>query len=198
MIEKPADKSRRIERNELVHGARRQALLGECRRGDGAGGDEHGEILRADALDERNDGEHFADAGAVQPNQRASRPRQACFTVALSEASGMFLAAFQAPRQQPRCQRRCRRDRTQVDTIAARAADRSRTLSLPVAADRLAAWPRRVQPITSWSPDVVPQHASSQRGGASLPGSSSRCRWTMKYPHLRVVDRALRFRFQAA
>ena len=98
MIEKPADKSRRIERNKLVDGARRQALRGECRGGDRTGGDEHGEILRTDALDERNNGEQFADAGAVQPNQRTGRPRQACFTVTLGEASGVFLAAAETPR----------------------------------------------------------------------------------------------------
>ena len=36
MIEESANKSRRIERNELVHGTRRQSLFGKRRRGDGA------------------------------------------------------------------------------------------------------------------------------------------------------------------
>ena len=108
MVEETRDELRRIERDELVHGACRQALLGERRRGDGAGGDEHGEILRADALDERDDGQQLAHAGAMHPNQGAARARQARFAAALGKAGGVFLAARQAPRQEPRRQRRRR------------------------------------------------------------------------------------------
>ena len=55
MIEEARDEPRRIERHELVDDARRQPLLGELRRGDGAGCDQHVEILRDDALDQRDD-----------------------------------------------------------------------------------------------------------------------------------------------
>ena len=48
---------------------------------------EHGEILRAQALDQRHHGEHFADAGAVHPDQRAVRPRRRRFAAPLGAAA---------------------------------------------------------------------------------------------------------------
>ena len=47
MIEEAADKSRRIQRNELMHGAGGQTLFGERRRRDGARSHKHREVLRA-------------------------------------------------------------------------------------------------------------------------------------------------------
>ena len=85
MIEEAADETRRVERDELVQHAGGQALLGERRRGHRAGGDEHCEILAAKALDQRNDRQHFADAGAVDPDQRTGRTRQRRFAVTLAE-----------------------------------------------------------------------------------------------------------------
>ena len=136
VIEKSADKSRRVERNELMHRARRQALLGERRRGDGAGSDQHGEIHRPDALNERNDRQHFADAGAVQPDQRAIGTRYAGHAVTFAKPRRIFLAAFQAPRQQPRCHRRRRRDRSKpVQTQSKR---QSNTHAQPLRSGRTA------------------------------------------------------------
>ena len=77
VIEESTDELWCVERNELMHGAGGQALFGERRRGNGAGGHEHGEVHRAKAFDQRNDGEQLADAGAVQPNERPRRARQA-------------------------------------------------------------------------------------------------------------------------
>ena len=107
VIEEAADKSRRIQRNELMHGTRRQTLFGKRRRGDGARSDKHREVHGAKPLDQGDDGENFADARAVQPNQRAGWPRQAGATVTFAEARRIFLAALEAPSQEPRCHRRC-------------------------------------------------------------------------------------------
>ncbi len=77
MVEEAAHEARHVERHELMDDAARQPLLGEPARGDGAGGHQHGDAARADALDQRQDADEFADAGAVQPDQRPVRPRDA-------------------------------------------------------------------------------------------------------------------------
>ena len=79
MIEEAPDEARRVERHELVDHARRQALLGEIGRGDGAGGAQHVELLLADALDQRDHRQQLADAGAVHPDQRARAAARSCF-----------------------------------------------------------------------------------------------------------------------
>src|SRR5580658_8194088 len=102
MVEKTPDVTRCIERNELMQHARRQAVLGERRRRDGARGDEHREPLRANALDQRNDGEHFTDACAMYPDERTVRARLAGLAAALGKPGRMFLAAIEPPGQQTR------------------------------------------------------------------------------------------------
>ena len=85
MIEEPLDEARRIERHELVDRTRGQPLLGQRRRRHCARGAQHVEFPLADALDQRDDGEQFADTGAMHPDQRARRARDLAFTVALAQ-----------------------------------------------------------------------------------------------------------------
>ena len=106
MGEETLDEARRVERDELMKRAFRQALLGERRRGDGAGGHQHSEVLRAQSLDQRHHREHFADAGAVHPDQRTGRPCQTRLAATFGNAFGVLLAALQPPRQDLRRHRR--------------------------------------------------------------------------------------------
>ena len=102
MIEEAVDKSRRIERNELVHDARRQALFGERRRGDGAGGDEHGEILaRMRSISGMTASISPTLAPCTQISGPAGRGRLAS-PVTFAKARRIFLAALEAPGQEPR------------------------------------------------------------------------------------------------
>ena len=52
VIEEAAHEARHIERHELMDDAARQPLLGQPARGDGAGGHQHVDAARADALDQ--------------------------------------------------------------------------------------------------------------------------------------------------
>ena len=100
MIEEAGDEPRRIVRQELMHDAGRQPLLGELRRSDRAGGDQHVEILGGDALDQRKDGRKFAHAGPVHPHQRSGRPRDRALATPLMEPRVVFLAALKAMGEQ--------------------------------------------------------------------------------------------------
>ena len=106
MVEESPYETRRIERNELVQGAVRQALFGQRRGRHRARGDQHGEILRPQPFDERHRGEHFADAGAMHPNQRTMGTLQGRFAAAFGQTLGMFLAAIKPSRQNLRRHRR--------------------------------------------------------------------------------------------
>ncbi len=68
---------------------------------------EHGEALRPNAFDERNDGEHFADACPMNPDHRATRAGLTGHAVPLRQPFRVFAAALKPPRQQSRRQRRC-------------------------------------------------------------------------------------------
>ncbi len=106
MVEEAPHEARRIERNELVQRAVRQALLGERGGAHRAGGDENGKILRAQLLDQRHRGEHLADARAVHPDERTFRTFEGGFAAPFGEPLGMLLAAAQPPRQHLRRDRR--------------------------------------------------------------------------------------------
>ena len=99
MIEKAADITRRVERDELVQHARRQAVLGQRRRRHRARRDQDGKALGADALDQRQHRQHLADAGRVHPDQRTVRARLRRLPAALGEPRRMLLAALEPPRQ---------------------------------------------------------------------------------------------------
>ena len=100
VIEEARDEARRVERHELVDDARRQPLLGEFGRGHRAGGAQHVEVPRADALDQRDDREQFADARAVHPDQRARRARDLALAAALAQPRRMLLAALEPMRDE--------------------------------------------------------------------------------------------------
>ena len=87
MIEEARDEARRIERHELMDDARRQPLAGELGGGHGAGREQDVEFLRDDALDQRDDRGDLADAGAMDPDQRAVRPRDRRFRRAVRRAA---------------------------------------------------------------------------------------------------------------
>src|SRR5580704_488295 len=101
MVEEPRHSLRQIGRDELVAGAARQPRLEEARGGDRAGRDqdfEAGSFLE-DALDQRQRGGRFADAGRVHPDQRLVGTLAAGNTETLGKALTVFLAA-PAPRSQ--------------------------------------------------------------------------------------------------
>ena len=77
VLEEAAHEVRHVDRHELMDDAARQPLLGQPAGGDGAGGHQHVDLARADALDQRQHADQFADARAVQPDQRSGRPRHA-------------------------------------------------------------------------------------------------------------------------
>ena len=99
VIEEAAHEMRHVERHELMDDAARQPLLGEPARGDGAGGHQHADLARVDALDQRQHADQFADAGAMQPDQRAVRPRHGADAAPLAQAQRRALcrAAAAAP-----------------------------------------------------------------------------------------------------
>ena len=114
MIEEALHEARRIERNELMQHALRQPLFGDRRGSDRARGDENHEILQPQPFDQRHRGKHFADACAMNPNQRARRPPQARFPAALRKSLGMLFAARQPSRQNLRRYRRSKNGRPAI------------------------------------------------------------------------------------
>ena len=108
MREEAAHEHRHVDRHELMNDAARQPLLGQPARGDGARSHQHIDLARADALDQRQHADQFADARAMQPNQRSRRPRHDADAAPLGKAQEMFLAAPLPPFQQHRRERRHR------------------------------------------------------------------------------------------
>ena len=108
-IEELRDEARHVERDELVDHVGRKPVAREIGRGHRAGCDQDREIQRAQALDQRQDGEQFADAGAMHPDQRAVGTLQFGFAAAFDHALRIFLAASGAIAEPGRNERR--RDR---------------------------------------------------------------------------------------
>ena len=108
MIEETAHENRHVDRHELMDDAARQPLLGEPAGGDGAGGHQHVDLARVDALDQRQHADQFADARAVQPDQRSGRARHDADAAPLGQAQAVLLAVPLPPRQQQRRKRRHR------------------------------------------------------------------------------------------
>ena len=77
MVEEVGDPARHIERDEAVEdtvgeATFRQALIQQFRGGDGARGEEQGGWAAVgEGAEERQEGDSFADAGRVQPDQLA-------------------------------------------------------------------------------------------------------------------------------
>src|SRR5215471_17712564 len=100
MVVEALNEARHIERHELMDDGLRQPLLGHIRGAYRPGGAEHGEILAADTLDQRDDRQKLPDARAVNPDQRARRPRYAALAVALGKPHRMLAAALETMREQ--------------------------------------------------------------------------------------------------
>jgi hypothetical protein len=104
VVEK-GDEGGQIDRDELMHRARRQAFFRERRRSHGAGGGEHVEAAGADALDQRHHGDEFADTRAMDPDQRPGQPRRARFAAPFADAGFVLLAVPQPVVEQTRRKR---------------------------------------------------------------------------------------------
>ena len=88
MVEKTGDDAARIQRCELVRGARRQALADDLGRGGGAGGYEEGQVgMRlAQMLDQAQDRQAFAHRGGVEPHEVAIGARRGGVALPLGQA----------------------------------------------------------------------------------------------------------------
>ena len=109
MVEEAAHEARHVERHELMDDAARQPLLGQPARGHRSGGHQHADPARAQPLDQRQGADEFADAGAVQPDQRPVRPRDARKPAPFRKPRPVLLAAPEPARQEQRRQGRHRR-----------------------------------------------------------------------------------------
>ena len=80
VIEKARDITRRIVGHILMDDVGRKPLGDDRRRGHRARGQQDAQIQRAQPLDQRGGRQHFADAGAVNPDQRPVRAgrRRSC------------------------------------------------------------------------------------------------------------------------
>ena len=178
--------ARRVERDELVDHVGRQALVGEPRRRDGAGGDQHIEIARPDALDQRDDGEHLADACAMRPDQRSGRAGDPRFAAPLGQALRMLLAAREPPREHDARHRRRERGEAAIGaqgpgqpfshehlcrSIITRATIGS-SVGAPPGTRR-----HELRPATRRHHGVGSTRLAASR---RYPGPADRCRWTMK------------------
>ena len=115
MIEKARHITRGIVRHILMNDVGGKPLGDDRRRGHRARGQEDADIERAQLLDQGRRGQHFTDAGAVNPHQRPVRPDVQAHATALTDARGILLALFQPPLDQRRRQRHQRGGELLVD-----------------------------------------------------------------------------------
>ncbi len=103
VVEEPLDPGQHVERRELVDAAFGQPHAHHLCRGDGAGGDEAGQVgpLGVEPAQHLEQRRGLADAGGMEPGEPPRGPRQAGLAPALAEALGIFLALGGAARQQP-------------------------------------------------------------------------------------------------
>ena len=173
MIEKARRELRQIDGRKLMDDVRRQSLLGDAGRRDRAGGDQHVEILRAHALDQREDGDHLADAGAMKPDQPACGTRNVRLAAPLRQANRVLLALPEPVGQHHRRHRRGRGHQQPVRTQR-----QWQSFSHPFRprlcrrrSHRRAPWPHSAK----LRPHGVPLRASHRRRWAAR-GSASRRR----------------------
>ncbi len=97
-----------VKRHILMDYAARQARARKPRRSHGAGGEQHADFrpLGGDGVDHRQRGIGLADAGGMEPDEKAGWPRRAGQTVALGPTSWLLLAAPHAPGKDQRGERR--------------------------------------------------------------------------------------------
>ena len=152
VVEEARDEARRVERHELMDHAGRQPLRGELRGGDRAGRHQHGDLARADALDQREDADEFADAGAVQPDQRAVRPLEAGLAAPLRAAAGDLPCRAAAASRR----RAARSARAEPSTAAGRSARSSGVRSATAPAPSASASARAVASLSA-ALDLLPR-----------------------------------------
>ena len=100
MRDEAAHEAGDVERHELMEGAGRQAIGEDRRRSDGSGGDQHVAAALGQFLDQRQQRQSLADAGAMQPDQDAGGPLKARLAAPLADPRAVLLAARQPPGQQ--------------------------------------------------------------------------------------------------
>ena len=105
MIEKARHITRGIVRHILMNDVGGKPLGDDRRRGHRARGQEDADIERAQLLDQGRRGQHFTDAGAVNPHQRSMRTDVAANATALADTRRILLALLQPPLDQRRRQR---------------------------------------------------------------------------------------------
>ncbi len=105
VIEKARDIARGIVRHILMDDICGKPLGDDRGRSHRARGQEDADIERAQLLDQSRRGQHFADAGAVNPDQRSVRPDVAAHAAAFADPGRILLALFQPPLDQRRRQR---------------------------------------------------------------------------------------------
>ena len=94
VIEEGGHRARRIDRRELVDDTGRQAAGHELGRGQGARGDEYGQVrpLAANPFDHGQERQGLADTDAVQPDQITGGPGDGGQAQPFVDADGVFLA----------------------------------------------------------------------------------------------------------
>ena len=115
VIEKARDIARRIVRHVLVDDVGGKPLGDDRRRGHRARRQQDADIQRAQPFDQGGRRQHFADAGAVNPDQRPVRPDVRAHAAALADPRRILLALLQPPLDQRRRQRHHRRRQLPVD-----------------------------------------------------------------------------------
>ena len=96
-----ARRTRRVERRILVEGAGGQARGDDSGRTFRAGRHQRMHAARDEAVDQRQQHQAFADAGAVQPDEPAVRARQARRAHPFADARPVFLAPCAARGEEP-------------------------------------------------------------------------------------------------
>ena len=106
MLDEPPHEQRTVERRILMQRARRQALREHGGRGHRSRGHQRGRAHARDALDKGQQHRGFADARAMQPDERPRRTGKAGQAPPLADASRILLAAPKPHRQDRPGQRR--------------------------------------------------------------------------------------------
>ncbi len=105
VIEKTCDSRLRIDRRELMDRARRQTFRHQLRACHRAACDERGTAGLQQHFEQRQRREAFANARAMDPDERALRPWRARETETLLQTRAVFLAAHGALAQHELCDR---------------------------------------------------------------------------------------------
>ena len=100
MVEEAAHPPGHVDRQELVHRARRKAPAEKLGRGAGPGGQEQVQPPPGQALAEGKEGEGLADARPVQPHERPFGARRGGDAAPLAPPLRVLLAAPGAPEQE--------------------------------------------------------------------------------------------------